>query len=274
MKQNRLELYNKLVAKYGEKCYICGRRDVMLEIDRLIPQSAGGTSDISNLRLICREDNVKKSNKFFSEVEYIEYLKSIILKNKRFRNPQLEVALSDSRYMADLIVERKVGNKWEKLLIEAKVIPTFTELRLREVIEQLKLFKKYAKNHKIAFAFPGILPDTDNALLQKEGIEVWDINHISTTFAKEIATTQHSLFQALFVSTNYVAVHDKLIIGLKKINPGKKNKDWSKYQKHIEKILDYLFGSVLSSPITEHSDHFKVNFKEPCGSWILGSHQN
>ena len=262
MKHNRQELYNQLVTQHGEKCYICGRSDVLLEIEHIIPQSAGGTYDLSNLRLICREDNVRKSNKFFREVEYVQYLNDIILKNESFRNPQLEVALPNSRYRADLITERKAGNKWDKLLIEVKVIPTFTELRLREVIEQLKLFKKYSKDHKIAFAFPGMLPDKDNALLQKEGIEVWDINYISKTFSKEIANTPNPLLQTLFTSTTYVAEHDKLITELKAINPGRKDKDWSKYQKHIEKVLDYLFGSVLSSPITELSDHFKINRRD------------
>lgn len=262
MKQNRQELYKQLVDLYGEKCYICGRSDVLLEIEDLIPQNTSKISQVSNFRLICREDNARKSNKIFREVEYVQYLNDIILKNNNFRNPEIEVALNDTKYRADLITQRKAGNKWEKILIEVKVIPTFTELRLREIIEQLKLFKKYSKDHKIALAFPGILTNKDNALLQKEGIEVWDINYISTNFAKEIASTPHPLFQALFTSKNYVAEHDKLIMDLKSINAGRKDKDWSKYQKHIEKILDYLFGSVLSSPITELSDHFKINRRD------------
>lgn len=262
MKQNRQELYKQLVDLYGEKCYICGRSDVLLEIEDLIPQNTSKISQVSNFRLICREDNARKSNKIFREVEYVQYLNDIILKNNNFRNPEIEVALNDTKYRADLITQRKAGNKWEKILIEVKVIPTFTELRLREIIEQLKLFKKYSKDHKIALAFPGILTNKDNALLQKEGIEVWDINYISTNFAKEITSTPHPLFQALFTSKNYVAEHDKLIMDLKSINAGRKDKDWSKYQKHIEKILDYLFGSVLSSPITELSDHFKINRRD------------
>lgn len=262
MKQNRQELYKQLVDLYGEKCYICGRSDVLLEIEDLMPQNTSKISQVSNFRLICREDNARKSNKIFREVEYVQYLNDIILKNNNFRNPEIEVALNDTKYRADLITQRKAGNKWEKILIEVKVIPTFTELRLREIIEQLKLFKKYSKDHKIALAFPGILTNKDNALLQKEGIEVWDINYISTNFAKEITSTPHPLFQALFTSKNYVAEHDKLIMDLKSINAGRKDKDWSKYQKHIEKILDYLFGSVLSSPITELSDHFKINRRD------------
>jgi len=262
MKQNRQELYKQLVDLYGEKCYICGRSDVLLEIEDLIPQSASKTSQLSNFRLICGEDKVRKSNKIFREVEYVQYLNDIILKNNNFRNTEIEVALNETKYRADLITQRKAGNKWEKVLIEVKVIPTFTELRLREIIEQLKLFKKYSKDHKIALAFPGILTNKDNELLQKDGIEVWDINYISTKFFKEIASTPHPLFQALFTSKKNVAEHNKLIMDLKSINPGRKDKDWSKYQKHIEKILDYLFGSVLSSPITELSDHFKINRRD------------
>ncbi|MFZ4671253.1 MAG: hypothetical protein ACOYLT_04480 [Flavobacterium sp.] len=262
MKQNRQELYKQLVDLYGEKCYICGRSDVLLEIEDLIPQSASKTSQLSNFRLICGEDKVRKSNKIFREVEYVQYLNDIILKNNNFRNTEIEVALNETKYRADLITQRKAGNKWEKVLIEVKVIPTFTELRLREIIEQLKIFKKYSKDHKIALAFPGILTNKDNELLQKDGIEVWDINYISTKFFKEIASTPHPLFQALFTSKKNVAEHNKLIMDLKSINPGRKDKDWSKYQKHIEKILDYLFGSVLSSPITELSDHFKINRRD------------
>ncbi len=262
MKQNRQGLYKQLVDLYGEKCYICGRSDVLLEIEDLIPQSASKTSQLSNFRLICGEDKVRKSNKIFREVEYVQYLNDIILKNNNFRNTEIEVALNETKYRADLITQRKAGNKWEKVLIEVKVIPTFTELRLREIIEQLKLFKKYSKDHKIAFAFPGILTNKDNELLQKDGIEVWDINYISTKFVKEIASTPHPLFQALFTLKKNVAEHNKLIMDLKSINPGRKDKDWSKYQKHIEKILDYLFGSVLSSPITELSDHFKINRRD------------
>jgi hypothetical protein len=262
MKQIRQELYKQLVDLYGEKCYICGRSDVLLEIEDLIPQSASKTSQLSNFRLICGEDKVRKSNKIFREVEYVQYLNDIILKNNNFRNTEIEVALNETKYRADLITQRKAGNKWEKVLIEVKVTPTFTELRLREIIEQLKLFKKYSKDHKIALAFPGILTNKDNELLQKDGIEVWDINYISTKFVKEIASTPHPLFQALFTSKKNVAEHNKLIMDLKSINPGRKDKDWSKYQKHIEKILDYLFGSVLSSPITELSDHFKINRRD------------
>lgn len=198
----------------------------------------------------------------FREVELVIYMADLIKQNDKFRNLQVEVPLENTRHRADLILERKKGNAWEKILIEIKVITTLTELRLREVIEQLKVYQKYAKAHKLAFLFPGILSDNDNAMFQSQGIEVWDINYIAQTFAKEIEKTLHPLFQALFTATKYVPAHDKLITELTSINAGRKNNDWSKYQKHIEKILDYLFGSALSSPITENSDYFKINRRD------------
>lgn len=259
---NRKELYNKLVELYGEKCYMCGRSDVPLEIEHIIPLSAGGTNDLTNLRLICPKDNAFKSNKFFREIELVQYLLEIIRKNEGIREVRAEVLLPESRYQADLIIERKANESWEKLLIEVKAIPTFTGDRLKEVINQLKTYQTFTKDTKLAFAFPGILPETDNAELQKAGIEVWDINYIASTFTKEVALTPHPIFQPLFTTAKYVAAHDKLISELKSIKPGNKDNDWSKYQKHIEKILDYLFGSVLSSPITELSDHFKINRRD------------
>ncbi len=198
----------------------------------------------------------------FRGLEFVQFISELIHKNENFKNLVVESPLENSRYRADLITERKINNTWEKLLIEVKVFPTFTERRLREVIEKLKDFGKYAKGFHLVFAFPGILSDKDNALIQSSGIEIWDINYIAQSFAKEIATTPHPLFQALFTATKYVAAHDKLIVELKSIHAGNKNNDWSKYQKHIEKVLDYLFGSDLSSPITEHSDHFKINRRD------------
>jgi hypothetical protein len=201
-------------------------------------------------------------NHLFREVEFVQFLSELIRKNKKFRSLSVEAALEDSRYRADLLVERKSELTWEKLLIEVKVIPTFTETRLKEIIEQLKAYQNHAKDYNIVFAFPGILSQKDNAVIEGNGIEIWDINYIAQTFAKEIPTTTHPLFQALFTTAKYTEAHDKLINELKSIPPGNKDQDWSKYQKHIKKILDYLFGSALSSPITEHSDHFKINRRD------------
>ena len=91
MKGKRREIYQKLVDLYGEKCYICGRSDIPSHIDHLIPQSAGGTSDLTNLRLICPADNARKSNNFFREFEFVQYLFELISKNENFKETKPEV---------------------------------------------------------------------------------------------------------------------------------------------------------------------------------------
>lgn len=204
-------------------------------------------------------------NQSFSEVELVYFIEQLLQKSESFREIQVNPALSNSRYRADLIVERKVRKSWEKLLIEIKSIPTFTEIRIRDVIEQLKTYKKYVDGANLVFLFPGILSEKDNAFINNNGIEVWDINYIAQTFAKEIADTHHPIFQALYTTyttIKYVASDNNLVIDLKAIPSGKKNNDWSKYEKHIEKVLNYLFESDLSSPLTQNADYFKINRRD------------
>lgn len=50
-------------AKYNGKCAICGKpvKYKKLTIDHNIPLSKGGTNEMSNLQLACRECNLMKS---------------------------------------------------------------------------------------------------------------------------------------------------------------------------------------------------------------------
>lgn len=198
----------------------------------------------------------------FSEVELVHFIAQLLQKSESFRELKIEAALSNSGYRADLIINRKKNKTWEKLLIEVKSIPTFTEIRLRDIIEQLKAYKKYVNDATLVFLFPGILSEKDNAFINNNGIEVWDINYIGQTFAKEIADTPHSLFQALYTTTKHIASNHKLIIDLKAIPAGNKKNDASKYEKHIEKVLDYLFKSDLSSPLIQNADYFRINRRD------------
>lgn len=51
-----------------------------------------------------------------------------------------------------------------------------------------------------------------------------------------------------------------LIRDLKNIQKGRE--DWSRYQRYVGKILDYLFGKVLSSPINESPDKYGINRRD------------
>jgi 5-methylcytosine-specific restriction endonuclease McrA len=69
------EVREYLLEKWGRKCAYCGRTDVPLEIEHIIPRSRGGTNRLSNLTLACHECNQKKGNLTAEEFGYPEIQK-------------------------------------------------------------------------------------------------------------------------------------------------------------------------------------------------------
>jgi len=57
------EVREYLLEKWGRTCAYCGKQDTRLEIDHIVPRSAGGSNRVSNLTICCRECNKKKSNR-------------------------------------------------------------------------------------------------------------------------------------------------------------------------------------------------------------------
>ncbi len=55
--------WRELCSRYGNKCLRCGRNDVKLTFDHVMPVSKGGTSDISNGQPLCGRCNAIKGNK-------------------------------------------------------------------------------------------------------------------------------------------------------------------------------------------------------------------
>jgi len=63
----RSALAQALAERDGRSCCTqCGSLD-RIDIDHIIPQSRGGTDDLSNLRLLCRRCNSKKGAKMPNE---------------------------------------------------------------------------------------------------------------------------------------------------------------------------------------------------------------
>jgi 5-methylcytosine-specific restriction endonuclease McrA len=46
--------------KYSYKCLCCGRDDIELTLDHIIPVTKGGTTTIDNLQPLCKSCNTKK----------------------------------------------------------------------------------------------------------------------------------------------------------------------------------------------------------------------
>jgi len=56
------EVREYLLEKWGRSCVYCGKKDVPLEVEHIIPKSKGGSNRVSNLTLACTECNQKKNN--------------------------------------------------------------------------------------------------------------------------------------------------------------------------------------------------------------------
>lgn len=62
--------WRALVNKYDNKCLCCGRDDVKLTMDHIVPLSMGGSNDIDNIQPLCLSCNVKKGVKM-TDYRYI-----------------------------------------------------------------------------------------------------------------------------------------------------------------------------------------------------------
>jgi 5-methylcytosine-specific restriction endonuclease McrA len=64
------EVREYLLDKWKRKCAYCGKQDVSLQVEHVIPKSRGGTDRVSNLTLACKTCNVKKGDQTAEEFGY------------------------------------------------------------------------------------------------------------------------------------------------------------------------------------------------------------
>ncbi len=55
--------FKAIVRYYGGKCLCCGRTDVKLTADHVVPVAKGGTSNIDNIQPLCQSCNSQKHDK-------------------------------------------------------------------------------------------------------------------------------------------------------------------------------------------------------------------
>ena len=82
------EVREYLLEKFQRKCAYCGKTDIPLEIEHVIPSSRGGSDRVSNLTIACHKCNQKKGNKTAIEFGHpeIEALCKKSLKASAFMN--------------------------------------------------------------------------------------------------------------------------------------------------------------------------------------------
>lgn len=107
--KNVRNIQTVLLKRDGVQCSICGKRltDENMCIDHIFPRGLGGSDNLDNLRLLCRECNGKYVNAAFSGQEFGKYIYEIIRKNENLCNVRLEENVSRD-YIIDIFAERKL----------------------------------------------------------------------------------------------------------------------------------------------------------------------
>lgn len=71
------EVREYLLERRGRKCAYCGKENVPLEIEHIVPKSRGGSNRVSNLTLACHKCNKAKGNMTAEEYGHPEVQKQV-----------------------------------------------------------------------------------------------------------------------------------------------------------------------------------------------------
>lgn len=262
-----MAIRHKLLEKYDHACAACGiKNDVVpLEVAHLVPSYAGGESSEDNLTILCPNCH-QTFDRQPREYEFVSFLTELLKNHPNFSDVQKEILLGrETRYRADLLVNRQLNDTKEVLLIECKTYLALTSHHIRNVIAKLEKYKSSYGNCRMVLAIPATLRTTDLSALNEAGIETWDIKYIVNNFSKQIEDASSSYYRALFFAqitrpTKNITREQELINYLSSCIPGKN--DCYVYQNLVGDILEHLFTPPLGKPIPELSDRSKANRRD------------
>ena len=265
-----LNARTRAVEAQGDKCPVCGAKNVPLEVAHIVPVSMGGTDNPENLTVLCTNCHRTMHRAGFSEMEFNYYLYRLLEASPHFRNTVIEAAVSDLPALrADMTTEKVLDRgkgKVETVLIECKNTSFLAGGRLEEVIIRIDRYRRETGFDTYVLAFPGRLSPEGQERVRSSGIDLWDADFIAGTFSEEINRISHPYFQNLFLSLIPIdsqPIEGQLLEKLRSCQPGKKY--WADYQKLIGRILEHLFCPPLESPISESSDKLSINRRD----WIF-----
>ena len=64
------EVREYLLEKWQRRCAYCGKTDIPLEVEHIVPKSRGGSNRVSSLTLACHQCNERKANRTAEELGY------------------------------------------------------------------------------------------------------------------------------------------------------------------------------------------------------------
>ena len=199
----------------------------------------------------------------FREVEFIYVLSKMMEASNRFSEIKIEPIYKDKNgkiIRPDLVC---ISDN-RKLIIEVKRVSPLIEMRVKEYINQLNLYKDIDTNAKVILAIPDKLQHNYLSSFEKQGFEVWDGPKIAELFVNELEQIKdnplYAHFQRLSTTYKVKSKSQEFIEQLKNIKPGRK--DWSLFQKLCVNIFEYLFTPPLEKPLYELSDQTKTNRRD------------
>ncbi|MDO8370195.1 MAG: HNH endonuclease [Candidatus Nitrotoga sp.] len=265
--RNSAALRQKLLEKYDHACVACGVKDdvVPLELAHLVPISSGGESSEDNLTILCPNCH-RTFDRQPREYEFVSFLAELLKYHPNFSDVQQETLLGrETRYRADILVNRQVKDGKEVLLIECKTYLILTSAHIHDVIAQLEKYKSGYGDCRMVLAVPATLRASDLLALSGANIEAWDIQYIVGHFSKQIQAAYPSYYKALLLAriarpTKKLTREQELLNSLSSCNPGKA--DCYVYQSLVGEILECLFTPPLGKPIPELSDKSQANRRD------------
>jgi hypothetical protein len=196
------------------------------------------------------------------EIEFTEFLVDLLRRNPEFSDTQTEARVSDGM-IADLTTVMRRDRRPLRILIECRISASFTELGLHQTIAQIQRYRDQTKFDAYVLAFPGRISSVQRSLLERQDIQCWDIDYITTTFPEQIKQSGSSYYKHLLLHFLSAVVKPAELVLLDRLHacrPGKN--DWIEYQRLVGQILERLFCPPLLPPLSESADNPGINRRD------------
>ena len=266
VRRDTARLRKLLLEKHNHTCVSCGLTDevVCLELAHIIPISSGGETSEENLSLLCPNCN-STFDRQPREYEFVSFLSELLRHNPSYTHVQQEPMLGhETRYRADLIVDRLKQRESETLLIECKSYLTTNVSRVKNIIAQLQTYREVYGDCRMVLATPASFQERDLLTFNNSNIEVWDLSYIAHEFSKQLDDATPGYYKTLLLThlsrPSKETREQKLLNSLSSCVPGKA--DCYVYQSLVGDILEHLFTPPLGKPIPELSDKSRANRRD------------
>ena len=259
---NTSAIRQALLKKFDNTCQSCGITGVPLELAHITPVSEGGSQEVNNFTVLCRDCHLLLDTFQIRGFEFNIFLRDILNANPDYSNVVVEQALGE-RARPDFTTTRRLKERNQSLLIESKGRSFFRQRQIEHAIAQINYYRSIASFDAVALAFPGRISKDDQAELEAANVEIWDLDYVANAFSKEIESLPFSGLKQLYslvADSDANKVSDTLLKRLHDCIPGKE--DWVRYQTIIRDVFELLFTPPLGAPIWESSDISKANRRD------------